>query len=1015
MPRHHDTKRTNTKLPNLESISWSSIGRQAPKLLKGTGVSAAEIDSASASASALKTLLDKIKNEPLPSADQVIMVWTSAEWAALDHVFCNSDSERAPYRQKGYSDKWRKDWFAYNRGANAYYFGHDEPKIWGYYRRVQITTDHKLADGSAETRTVLLYKSNTHLDSNPYLPGLEINVSNLLTDTAARRIYSTGTAGGSRLDEKLGNAIITNAAHIQLTLAENSIANYNNKTFTCTESFPDATKKLTSAIEKHLMVSLGKIVHKDNSGNTKDDTENLQNLFDISMAEARKKTTLKWELEALDKIKLSDMLNSAIDPTELGEPLVQSLPDVPLLTTDFYYIGKGEDTYGYAFLEMDDAVVAHQAEAAGIQYAFIRNISDPIVPYQTADKDTAIPFALRKAWSGNIYSNYGIYTSVNSALTAWSTIAGDTAALTPGYNPKRQLEPCNIDAPLEVSLVFNVRACGTCDFFWPAFPKDQPYGPYSAYNTSLDALPDKVPSDQKGAKTQPWQGKSVSPSFPNPEILDGCRKAPIMTIGINPNLTAFLPGRAGAPWVYPKFETDEGGNAYEKFARYYRYRSVNQESLAFSIAEKNILPQGQIIAEEDGKLVTADRYSSNPSWSIGVQYVTEPNKTKYYDLKDQLGEAPYVLLFDYYGEESKFKKGDVIAGKIHVPGGENHDIYPKRQTYYGQFVPSLNDFQAFLRKESRDSSINLMMGEDVCQLDMVACASPHWKSSYLGGSQASENTIINDCVRVNAWAIKQLVQTKPAILFLVGETSWDMFHDNFSALLSRQIFNNGSPPDGPFSLFSVTKDSDDPLWLEFKCSVQGTSYSLKTRIVVTPHFSFSDNFEMQYRVSPSDWAEIQKDQPAVADYLTDSKKNEHAISYTAPEYAGDYAQFIIAEGKKHQIDDAIKALAGGSAALGVLQAGYYNAHAGMANVLQDMYKADQLSLSKDAQGNYLSRNQGPCTFCDNDYWEFPLGCPYGKPEEKALPVGFLDAVAAALIAKARPIGQESRSSVKSPG
>jgi hypothetical protein len=50
--------------------------------------------------------------------------------------------------------------------------------------------------------------------------------------------------------------------------------------------------------------------------------------------------------------------------------------------------------------------------------------------------------------------------------------------------------------------------------------------------------------------------------------MDGCRKAPIMTIGINPNLTAFAPGRAGASWCYPDFSDASGGDAATKYAYY---------------------------------------------------------------------------------------------------------------------------------------------------------------------------------------------------------------------------------------------------------------------------------------------------------------------------------------------------------------------------------------------------------------------------------------------------------------
>ena len=47
--------------------------------------------------------------------------------------------------------------------------------------------------------------------------------------------------------------------------------------------------------------------------------------------------------------------------------------------------------------------------------------------------------------------------------------------------------------------------------------------------------------------------------------------------------------------------------------------------------------------------------------------------------------------------------------------------------------PSLNTFNDFLKNKGHKDA-NLAIGEDVGQLDMVACASPHWKPGFLGGT-----------------------------------------------------------------------------------------------------------------------------------------------------------------------------------------------------------------------------------------------------------------------------------------
>jgi hypothetical protein len=74
----------------------------------------------------------------------------------------------------------------------------------------------------------------------------------------------------------------------------------------------------------------------------------------------------------------------------------------------------------------------------------------------------------------------------------------------------------------------------------------------------------------------------------------------------------------------------------------------------------------------------------------------------------------------------------------------------------------------------------------------------------------------------------------------------------------------------------------------------------------------------------------------------------------------------------------------------------------MAGVLEAMFDKGQMSYTKATGGHkgFLSRNDGPCTFCVNQHWSFPQGCPYGKPEEKQLPIGFLEKVAEAMMAGA---------------
>src|SRR5580698_3057879 len=220
------------------------------------------------------------------------------------------------------------------------------------------------------------------------------------------------------------------------------------------------------------------------------------------------------------------------------------------------------------------------------------------------------------------------------------------------YNPPRQGSPVATGDPLEVELVFNVRCCGTCQFFWPANASQQPYGPYPTYDFASNTP--KLAEPANNPESFAWvKGKTQAAGFPDAEVMDGCRKAPIMTIGINPNLTAFLPGQTGASWCYPSFSSDGGTDSWTKYAYYYRYRSVYQERFDLKFAEQFVAPQGRIVAQKSGRMVGADIPSDAPAYKITVRYDGDSVDTVI-DLPGTLGEPRYVLLYDTVAPNNRF-------------------------------------------------------------------------------------------------------------------------------------------------------------------------------------------------------------------------------------------------------------------------------------------------------------------------------------------------------------------------
>src|SRR6185312_13543595 len=86
------------------------------------------------------------------------------------------------------------------------------------------------------------------------------------------------------------------------------------------------------------------------------------------------------------------------------------------------------------------------------------------------------------------------------------------------------------------------------------------WGTYHSYDYQTDGPP-PTPRIQ-----QPVQYVGRAPLVP--EMLSGCRKAPIMAVGINPNLTGWFPPSYNS--IYPWFDD------YKQFAHYFRYRRTQK-------------------------------------------------------------------------------------------------------------------------------------------------------------------------------------------------------------------------------------------------------------------------------------------------------------------------------------------------------------------------------------------------------------------------------------------------------
>jgi hypothetical protein len=225
-----------------------------------------------------------------------------------------------------------------------------------------------------------------------------------------------------------------------------------------------------------------------------------------------------------------------------------------------------------------------------------------------------------------------------------------------------------------------------------------------------------------------------------------------------------------------------------------------------------------------------------------------------------------------------------------------------------------------------------------------------------------------------------------------------MFHAAFGALIQRDPPLSPRPADGAFTLLRETTDPRHPCRLAFDTTIDGLPYSLSTRLVVTPHFSYNTNFTPQIRLSPTQWRDLQADEPACAAFL----QGDPRVVVVPPAEQYDYAAFMVAPDDVGAVFSDLETQF--PERISELRSGFYDAHAMMTGVLAALYASGELTYELFGGGSAgaLNRTEGSCRFCVNDHWQFPGECRYGKTDETPPPVGFLEKVAAAFVAAGSP-------------
>jgi len=430
--------------------------------------------------------------------------------------------------------------------------------------------------------------------------------------------------------------------------------------------------------------------------------------------------------------------------------------------------------------------------------------------------------------------------------------------------------------------------------------------------------------------------------FSVPALSGGCRKAPIMTVGINPNMPSWLMLNAeGSRWCYPYFDD------IAEYAAYYRYQTVFQEKFPIELIRNHIDLSKALIAPKAGITKGVKHTVDGQGIELTVTYDGDAAPTIIVVPRE------FVVITD---KNQKFKTGDSLAGPVDMTVGEETLISQETVGYYQLFANILDLTErklVLLGKIPADTDLHA--GEDVLLGDMVACASPGWTAQDGGVPEEYRKGIASSCCKDRGWLALQYQQTSPAIVVFSGTSAFNMF---------RQAFNgiSFSPPlpdnlSGPYAWLRFT--------LNNRVIMSVKDGAAPTRIIVAPHFSYKVNFTSCYAFTIAEWEDFKNKWPDQSKLLNgEPYSGQVLISLKNPIASKDNMGSAWSDLKKQLIEP-------------------YDM---IATIIVNEFENGTISF--DEKNKHLARTAGPCQFCSNQLFVIKEKCPYGKDSilaERSLP------------------------------
>ncbi len=514
-------------------------------------------------------------------------------------------------------------------------------------------------------------------------------------------------------------------------------------------------------------------------------------------------------------------------------------------------------------------------------------------------------------------------------------------------------------SPTEVRLVQEVHACRDCDFFGSA----SPYGPFLKVRQN-----DEPVEENQGGETAVRMAVVTGFGQPEPSVLHGCRKAPIMLIGINPNLPGHFilprddlrkttPGwRSGSYRLLPSVQTDA------EYAARYRYAPTPNVELADASTLERLLRDDLTVLvapktgriKSDGEPAGSHRAPERRYARLALDF--DDGTSSVYNWpthgKDNWGADENLAIV-----RGRFEAGEVVAGFLDrsVVGQTVTVRNGREDSYY-------RNARALLHMVGKGMNSSLVLGEDMSLHDVVACASPGWDPKW----KLPQSLIASNCAEKNHWLHQQIKQSNPQVILITSRVALSLFADSSLGKLSTPINELPLQAGGKDGLFY--RVAQDGLW--WNRDVCGAPVS--TRIVLAPHISYSDNLTPHSYFEGPQWDIFQQVHSAAVARLRLQLRPGSDRSIVMP---------VFGEG------DMMVCLESDDPLWNVLKEEFPAAEKLLRTLWLDPVDVIGSAIAEELKrqgleptsGGRLPRSAGPCVFCNNSLWIVGGGCAYGVP------------------------------------